>query len=192
MKTNVCSTYTIIFWLWVCSACTDASTTFELATDCEGVNLQTDESGWQLVIDSQMQSNTKKWRREIHAATAQSAYETFSISAFNRTKSKLPLPNNTMTALRFLLDEQCPKNEWQVLKDSEDQVVYESIFTECRGHPMRHQIVRIFDAPINRYKLTYEIRVTTLDDDRRSTWIERITSTSAKQRVEICKGPPQR
>ncbi len=170
----------LVLWAHLLSGCNATEPTHSVALACEGVGIVLEEDEWQLASQHRETSMVdSEWH--IPNAGSTSWSESLRLAAFNHRESKLPPPMEVMEGLRGLLRAQCPSLVWNVIELNEYDVVYESSFTVCRGHPPRHQIVRIFDGPVNRYKLTYQARLSNLPSRKRSAWIDRFKKAKPKR-----------
>ncbi|MHC4742233.1 MAG: hypothetical protein ACYS8Z_09990 [Planctomycetota bacterium] len=73
------------------------------------------------------------------------------------------------------LDELCPGSSVEVIRQTPDGVIYESvnvISEQCNGE---HELVRIFDGIYNRFLVHYAVRgAATMTPERRAEWLEEL------------------
>jgi len=96
------------------------------------------------------------------------------------------MANRDISARKFMnlmmkrLKETVPGAEWKVLRDGEDDILYEWSVPKSDEHPAQHEISRLMTGDNDIYRLAYVQRQAKMPDEDRAAWIDRLE----KARIE--------
>lgn len=104
----------------------------------------------------------------------------------------IPLPNSHLTSQEFAdlfiaqLKKELPEVEAQILQKLPDGVVLEwKLAKEANGQVPQDEIAKIMISPSGIHRIAFTIKVPSMDESLRKTWIERISKAKlASQPVE--------
>jgi len=86
------------------------------------------------------------------------------------------------------LKQQCPDLKWIILKQTEDDVMYEWSIKNCPADKDQHEIARIIKGQYGMYIFHYVTKKMPIDPKIRNEWIKLIKSATINQTSSESKG----
>ena len=85
-------------------------------------------------------------------------------------------PAELMNTLKAQMEEDCANVIWSVLEQTPNSILYEWRIRDCPPHSDQHEIARIIDGRLNRWRIAYTSKVIEIQPDKRVEWIESLNS----------------
>jgi hypothetical protein len=82
------------------------------------------------------------------------------------------------------LQKECPDALWRVLKESQDELMYEYRTTGCRGWDDQHEIAKLMMGRSAIFRVSYTNRRLPLHDEQRARWVALVGSGRVEAEVE--------
>jgi hypothetical protein len=81
-------------------------------------------------------------------------------------------PEEEFNTIKADSEKECPgANDWNVIAQDEDSILFESQSRPCGGKPDKHVMVRIIHGKHNFFSLIYVANVSEMDPAARTKWI---------------------
>ena len=97
--------------------------------------------------------------------------ELFSIFNLPLTPSSPPR-EQLMSELKAKMQKRCPNVVWNAIQTGPSDILYEWRIAKCSPHPDQHEIARIMDGEVNRFRIAYTAKTTEMPADRRKEWMD--------------------
>lgn len=76
------------------------------------------------------------------------------------------------------MGQRCPGVVWNIIREREDDILYEYHFVQCAGHPDQHEIARILYGRWNIWRIAYTQKGAPMGEQERLKWIEVLSEPS--------------
>ncbi|HEX6909987.1 MAG TPA: hypothetical protein VF142_06320 [Longimicrobium sp.] len=96
-----------------------------------------------------------------------------SVQTFAQSRVPWPGAESAMTECRLLLQARCPGATWTVLREDEDDALYEWRIRGCPGEPDQHEVGRIVRTGGTWSRITFTVKGE-MDAATREAWLRRL------------------
>lgn len=76
------------------------------------------------------------------------------------------------------MEQRCPGVVWNIIRERDDDILYEYHFVECAGHPDQHEIAQILYGRWNIWRIAYTQKGPPMGEQERLKWIEALGEPS--------------
>lgn len=87
-------------------------------------------------------------------------------------------PKSMMIGLRQSMEQRCPGVVWNIIRERDDDILYEYHLIECAGHPDQHEIARILYGRWNIWRIAYTQKGPPMGEQERLKWVEALSEPS--------------
>jgi hypothetical protein len=95
-------------------------------------------------------------------------------------RAMLDTPAELMNNLKMQMEKDCANVKWNVLQQTPTSILYEWRIRDCPPLSDQHEIARIIDGQWNRWRIAYTSKVIEIQSDKRTEWIESLTSAHVR------------
>jgi hypothetical protein len=103
-----------------------------------------------------------------------------SVQTFAQARMPYPGAEAAMSACRSLLVARCPDAQWIVLRDRDDDALYEWRITGCPGEADQHEVGRIVRDGAVWARITFSVKGE-MDAATREAWLRRLSEARVSQ-----------
>ena len=128
-----------------------------------------------------------EWTRVLHAGdgavsvteyvppgeTAEAWTRFVSVQVYSDAQLAYPGARPALSECRALLQASCPGAAWTVLRDGEQDALYEWSITGCPAEPDQHEVGRVMHGRGTWARITFSVKGR-MDAATRETWIRRL------------------
>jgi hypothetical protein len=87
---------------------------------------------------------------------------------------KSSTPQSGMNDIKAKVESRCPAVIWNIIETGQSDILYEWRIENCPQEPSQHEISKIIDSKVNRFRIAYVSKVKMLPEAERKDWIERL------------------